>query len=126
MRSLNVSLGFSILNKENSFSFLILFSFPSLVPAGYTREPRDEAIISHFYCISYVHHFIYRFSSYIIEKLGTKLAITFLSLSLSLTHRECIRELGEPVMEKAYQLLDKVDPEQAEVCYCGASPQCLH
>ena len=29
--------------------------------------------------------------------------------------RECVRELGEPVMNKAYQLLDKADPEQAEV-----------
>lgn len=38
-----------------------------------------------------------------------------LSLSDSSSHRECIRELGEPVMKKAYQLLDKVDPEQAEV-----------
>ena len=35
------------------------------------------------------------------------------------THRECIRELGEPVMTKAYQLLDKVDPEQAEVYHRG-------
>ena len=34
-------------------------------------------------------------------------------------HRECIRELGEPVMKKAYQLLDKVDPEQAEVYHRG-------
>ncbi len=32
-----------------------------------------------------------------------------------LAHRECIRELGEPAMKKAYQLLDKVEPEQAEV-----------
>ena len=32
--------------------------------------------------------------------------------------RECTRELGEPVMNKAYQLLDKVDPELAEVSVC--------
>ena len=58
-------------------------------------------------------HFTINFTIFLMHTCTS--IIKILSLSLIYAHRECIRELGEPVMKKAYQLLDKVDPEQAEV-----------